>query len=241
MAYIRSFALICSAVFLLVAFLLAAVVSRYIYRPLSGLVTSLRSHTDTARPAETAEAVPMDEVAFLGKTYESLYTEMESLANDNRQMARMRRREMLIDLLRGRCTDETQCRKQLSSMEIEPAAGYSAAVVLIDDFGAFSREHSVQDLALFRYAVANITEELLADCGHAYCAEVDNDQIAVLLCLNGSATGSRECFNRIYAAVQEHLHRTVTCGIGGQVSGMTATEYRKAQRADATPKEEKAT
>ena len=144
-AYIRSFTLVCSAVFLFVAFLLAAVASRYIYRPLSGLVTSLRSHTD-ARPVETAEAAPMDEVAFLGKTYESLYTEMETLAQDNRQMARMRRREMLTDLLLGRCTEETQCRKQLASMEIEPAASYEAAVVLIDDFDTFSREHSVQDL-----------------------------------------------------------------------------------------------
>ena len=231
-AYIRSFALVCSAVFLFVAFLLAAVASRYIYRPLSGLVTSLRSHTD-ARPVETAEAAPMDEVAFLGKTYESLYTEMETLAQDNRQMARMRRREMLTDLLLGRCTEETQCRKQLASMEIEPAASYEAAVVLIDDFGTFSREHSVQDLALFRYAAANIAEELLAGCGRAYCAEMDSDQIAVLLCLNANAPDSRECFTRLCAAVQEHLHKTVTCGIGGQVTVLTelVTSYNCAMTA----------
>lgn len=231
-AYIRSFALVCSAVFLFVAFLLAAVASRYIYRPLSGLVTSLRSHTD-ARPVETAEAAPMDEVAFLGKTYESLYTEMETLAQDNRQMARMRRREILTDLLLGRCTEETQCRKQLASMEIEPAANYAAAVVLIDDFGTFSREHSVQDLALFRYAAANIAEELLADCGRAYCAEMDSDQIAVLLCLNANAPDSRECFAHLCAAVQEHLHKTVTCGIGGQVTVLTelVTSYNRAMTA----------
>lgn len=231
-AYIRSFTLVCSAVFLFVAFLLAAVASRYIYRPLSGLVTSLRSHTD-ARPVETAEAAPMDEVAFLGKTYESLYTEMETLAQDNRQMARMRRREMLTDLLLGRCTEETQCRKQLASMEIEPAASYEAAVVLIDDFDTFSREHSVQDLALFRYAAANIAEELLAGCGRAYCAEMDSDQIAVLLCLNANAPDSRECFTRLCAAVQEHLHKTVTCGIGGQVTVLTelVTSYNCAMTA----------
>lgn len=235
-AYIRSFALVCSAVFLFVAFLLAAVASRYIYRPLSGLVTSLRSHTD-ARPVETAEAAPMDEVAFLGKTYESLYTEMETLAQDNRQMARMRRREMLTDLLLGRCTEETQCRKQLASMEIEPAASYEAAVVLIDDFGTFSREHSVQDLALFRYAAANIAEELLADCGHAYCAEMDSDQIAVLLCLSANAPDSRECFTRLCAAVQEHLHKTVTCGIGRQVTVLTelVTSYNRAMTAAGVP------
>ena len=232
-AYIRSFALVCSAVFLLVAFLLAAAASRYIYRPLSGLVTSLRSHAEAAQPAETGETAPMDEVAFLGKTYESLYTEMENLAQDNRQMARMRRREMLTDLLLGRCTEDAQCQKQLANMEIDPAAGYAAAVVLIDDFGAFSREHSAQDLALFRYAVANITEELLADCGRAYCAEVDSDQIAVLLCLNASAPDSRACFQRLCDAVQEHLHHTVTCGIGGQVCTLTelVTSYNRAMTA----------
>ena len=44
-AYIRSFTLVCSACFCLWHFCLAAVASRYIYRPLSGLVTSLRNHT----------------------------------------------------------------------------------------------------------------------------------------------------------------------------------------------------
>lgn len=232
-AYIRSFALICSAVFLVAAFFLAAMVSRHIYRPLSSLVTSLRSHAEAAQPAETNEAAPMDEVTFLGKTYESLYTEMETLAQDNRQMARMRRRELLTGLLFGRCTGEAQCQKQLADMEIEPAPCYAAAVVLIDEFGTFSREHNTQDLALFRYAIANITEELLADCGRTYCAEVDSDQLAVLLCLEENAPDSRELFRRVCEAAQTYLHHTVTCGIGSRVTTLTelVTSYNQAMTA----------
>ena len=69
--------------------------------------------------------------------------------------------------------------------------------------------------------------------GRAYCAEMDSDQIAVLLCLNANAPDSRECFTRLCAAVQEHLHKTVTCGIGGQVTVLTelVTSYNCAMTA----------
>lgn len=230
--YIRNFALVCSAVFLLAAFLLAATVSRYIYQPLSSLVTDLRSHAP--EPSQTDPAAPMDEVSFLGKTYESLYTEMETLTQDNRQMARMRRREMLTELLLGRCTEEEQCRKYLADMEIAPAARYEAAVILIDGFGAVSREYTVQDIALFRYALANIAEEVLEGCGTAYCAEVDNDQVAVLLCLT-EQTDEAACFREICKAVKTHLHWTVTCGIGSPVTALTelVTSYNQAMTAAA--------
>lgn len=231
-AYIRNFALVCSAVFLLAAFLLAATVSRYIYQPLSSLVTDLRSHAP--EPSQTDPAAPMDEVSFLGKTYESLYTEMETLTQDNRQMARMRRREMLTELLLGRCTEEEQCRKYLADMEIAPAARYEAAVILIDGFGAVSREYTVQDIALFRYALANIAEEVLEGCGTAYCAEVDNDQVAVLLCLT-EQTDEAACFREICKAVKTHLHWTVTCGVGSPVTALTelVTSYNQAMTAAA--------
>lgn len=231
-AYIRNFALVCSAVFLLAAFLLAAMVSRYIYQPLSSLVTDLRSHAP--EPSQTDPAAPMDEVSFLGKTYESLYTEMETLTQDNRQMARMRRREMLTELLLGRCTEEEQCRKYLADMEIAPAARYEAAVILIDGFGAVSREYTVQDIALFRYALANIAEEVLEGCGTAYCAEVDNDQVAVLLCLT-EQTDEAACFREICKAVKTHLHWTVTCGVGSPVTALTelVTSYNQAMTAAA--------
>lgn len=231
-AYIRNFALVCSAVFLLAAFLLAATVSRYIYQPLSSLVTDLRNHAP--EPSQTDPAAPMDEVSFLGKTYESLYTEMETLTQDNRQMARMRRREMLTELLLGRCTEEEQCRKYLADMEIAPAARYEAAVILIDGFGAVSREYTVQDIALFRYALANIAEEVLEGCGTAYCAEVDNDQVAVLLCLT-EQTDEAACFREICKAVKTHLHWTVTCGVGSPVTALTelVTSYNQAMTAAA--------
>lgn len=230
-AYIHSFALVCSAVFLLVAFLLSATVSRYIYQPLSTLVTSLRSHT-AEQPAAGADAPPLDEVSFLGQTYESLYTEMESLAQDNRQLARMRRREMLVDLLYGRCTSEEQCSRHLTAMEIEPAACYGTAVMLIDSFEAFSLEHNAQDTALFRYAVANIAEELLADCGRAYCVEIDNEQVAVLLC-QPEGIDVQNRFRNIAEAVNTHFHHTITCGIGTAVKTLTelVTSYNYAMTA----------
>lgn len=253
-AYIRSFALLCSVAFLALAFLLAMTASRVIYSPISRLVTNLRqkplAESGAAAPApEALPPPPQDEVAFLGSAYDTLYAEVKNLSHDNHLMARARQREVLLRLLRGEYPTEEKCRAEAESLAL-PLAGarYLAAVLRFDNFIELSRGMTTQDLALYRYALINVTTELLGERCACLCAEVEADQIAILLCLPGQAEPGTEnaappagellpwlcgALAKVNEAMTQYLKCTVSGGIGTPVENLTelVTSYNRAMTA----------
>lgn len=239
-AYIRNIVVGCAGVFLVASFILAALGSRHVYQPMSRLITQLRTSTEPSESTESPATLPeMDEVAFLDQAYRSLFSKVESLSRDNDLMERARRREVLLHLLFGEFPTEEKSREAADPLQILPQPPYLAVVFLFDDYDALSRTVSAQDLALYRYALGNVAEELLGEHALAYGVEAAADQVAVLLsCREDAPKGwLADALGRVCAAIQEHLHCTVSAGIGtpsdtltGLVisynRAMTATAYR---------------
>lgn len=246
-AYIRSFTLLCSVAFLALAFVLAMTASRVIYSPISRLVTNLRQKPLKDQGAQAVPALPappQDEVSFLDSAYDKLYTEVETLAHDNHLMAHARQREVLLRLLRGEYPTEEKCRAEALALALPlDCGGYLAAVLRFDNFVEFGRNLSTQDLALYRYALMNVTAELLSERCVCSCAEVEADQIAILICLPAQNGGEellpwlRTALGKVNEAMAHYLKCTVSGGIGTPVQtlmelvtsynrAMTATAYR---------------
>lgn len=239
-AYIRSFAVLCSIAFLLLAFLMSMAASRFIYSPISRLITSLR-HRPQAKPG-AAPTPAQDEVAFLDSAYGSLCEEVEALSHDNRMMEHARRREVLRRLLRGEYPTEEKCRAEAETLGLAMESIHCLAVVLLlDDYGALSSRMSAQDMSLYRYALGNVTAELLAPYCQPYCVEMNDGQVAVVLQLREPAGAALPWLGQalagVNAAMRQYLKCTVTGGVGTQVSSlselvtsyncaMTATGYR---------------
>lgn len=242
-AYIRNIVVLCAGIFLIASFILAAVGSRHIYQPMSRLISQLRT---TARPPESAETpelpapLPeMDEVAFLDQAYRSLFQKVETLSRDNDLMERARRREVLLHLLFGEFPTEEKSREAADPLHILPAPPYRVVTFLFDDFDTLTRSVGAQDLALYRYALGNVAEELLGEHARPYSVEVTADQVSVLLSFEENVPDGwlSETLGRVCAAIREHLHCTVSVGIGSACTtltglvtsyncAMTATSYR---------------
>lgn len=227
-AYIRNVALVCAAVFLGAAFLLAAAGSRYVYRPISHLITDLRAKTD-------GPAAPLDEVAFLDSAYRNLFQKVENLSHDNDLMERARRREILLHLLHGDYPTEEKCRAEASRLGLRPGQYNRAIVLLLDDFKTLQLQTVNQDLALYRYALCNVAEELLAGCGTPFGVEISGDEVAILLVTDSPAPPETltEALNRVVEAMRQHLHCSVSAGIGTISADLTAlvTSYNAAMTA----------
>lgn len=229
-AYIRNAALVCAAVFLGVAFLLAAVGSRYIYQPISHLITDLRTKTD-------APAAPpgLDEVTFLDTAYRNLFQKVETLSHDNDLMERARRREILLHLLHGDYPTEEKCRTEATRLGLHPGQYNRAIVLLLDDFKTLRLQTASQDLALYRYALCNVAEELLADCGKPFGVEVSGDEVAILLVTESAVLPESlsTALEQIAQAMRQHLHCSVSAGIGTASPDLTAlvTSYNAAMTA----------
>lgn len=229
-AYIRNAALVCAALFLCVAFLMAALGSRYIYRPISTLITDLRTKTE-----EPGAPAGLDEVSFLDSAYRSLFQKLETLSHDNDLMERARRREILLHLLHGDYPTEEKCRAEAARLGLQPGQCGCAVVLLLDDFKALRRQAGSQDLALYRYALCNVAEELLAGCGRPLGVESSDDEVTILLVTESAALPDPlpDALRRVGQAMQQYLHCTVTAGIGtAAAEWMTlVTSYNNAMTA----------
>jgi two-component system response regulator YesN len=236
-SYIRNVVLICSAVFLLLALIMSMVASRFIYRPISHLVTNLRL-PPVSGEREASPTPPLDEFSFLNNAYQMLIDEVESLSHDNILLARAQKREVLTRLFYGEYPTEQKCYEEAARQGIASQTGvYLALVLLFDDFKSFSRDRSAQDIALLRYALSNIAEELLSAHCPAYSAEIGADQVAVLLQMaqptDTAPLWLKEALNKINDAMREHLHCGISCGIGPPVQTLTelVTSYNCAMTA----------
>lgn len=237
-SYIRSIVVLCTGVFLVITLILATAGSRYVYQPMSQLISRLRTDADAPASSESPAPQPaMDEVAFLDQAYRSLFQKVETLSRDNDLMERARRREVLLHLLFGEFPTEEKSREAADPLQLLPHPPYQAVAFLFDDFDTLSRSVSAQDLALYRYALGNVAEELLAEHAHAYSAEVTADQVAVLLSRKPDTPDDwlPAVLRQVCDAMQEHLHCTVSVGIGTACDTLTGivTSYNRAMTATA--------
>lgn len=238
-SYIRNIVVLCTGVFLVVTLILATAGSRYVYQPMSQLISRLRTNAEPpASSPESPSPLPaMDEVAFLDQAYRSLFQKVETLSHDNDLMERARRREVLLHLLFGEFPTEEKSREAAAPLHLLPRPPYQAVAFLFDDFDALSRNTGAQDMALYRYALGNVAEELLGEHAQAYSAEVAADQVVVLLSCEPDAPAGwlPAALGQVCDAMKEHLHCTVSAGIGIPCDTLTGivTSYNRAMTATA--------
>lgn len=239
-SYIRNIVVLCSAIFLAVALFMSTAASRWIYRPISRLVTHLRDRADSDKLDEETGALPPseDEITFLGNTYQGLFEKVSTLSQDHHVMERARRREVLLRLFYGEYPSEEVCRKEAGQVGLPLDSPMEAVVILFDDYERFSRENGTHDLALYRYGLSNMAEELLEPHGSVFCAESNTDQITLLFCPGGeseeqAAQAMQEALHTFGEAVRQYINCSVSCGIGTAVNQMSelVTSYNQAMTA----------
>lgn len=234
--YIRNIAVACAAVFLVVALFMATVASRWVYRPISQLVTRLRTQSEADEPSSSIRP-PVDEITFLGNTYQGLFDKVETLSQDSDVIGRARRREVLLRLFYGEYPSEDTCRQEAERVGLPGDGPAQAIVILFDDYETLSRQYSAHDLALFRYGLINMAEELLSTHGRTFCSESSSDQVTMLFCPAAEGGAPLEALRALGDAMRQYINCTISSGIGKPVtrlselvtsynSAMTASGYR---------------
>lgn len=237
-AYIRNFTVSISVILMVFAFAIAMIGSRSIYSPISKLVTNLQGRKKEGGAQEPA----MDEFAFLNSAYDNLCSEVESLSSDKAFFARAQMREMLIRLLRGEYSSEEKCRAQFEKYGLLPRyAEFLVAVMRFDNFAEMVKQHSAQDISLFKYAMINVATELFGEKCDVMSTE--NGLNYVTLILNLPATNEEtegwvhDVMEHVNRVMKQHMGFTISTGIGTAVqtlvqlsasysNALTAADYR---------------
>lgn len=221
-AYIRNFTMSILMVLMFFSFLIAMVCSRRIYSPISKLVLNLRGR----RKNITAPEPAMNEFAFLNSAYTDLCHEVESLNSENHSFARAQIRETLIRLLHGEFQSEEKCKKQLKKYGLTFQNNkFLVAVLGFDNFADMIKQHSAQDISLYKYAIINVSTELFAD-KNCSVLSTENGQDYVTLILNPSGTSPedftwiRSVLQQVGTVMKRHLNFSISTGIGTPVKSL---------------------
>lgn len=99
---------------------------------------------------------------------------------------------------------------------------YFACILKIDKYNQFLQKYNTEDQILFRFAICNISQELISQHYKCDAVNMGDDHIVVLSqCI--TSTIDRNFFNtlsHIQNIIKEHFNFTVSIGIGDIVSSV---------------------
>ncbi|WP_165452321.1 AraC family transcriptional regulator [Paenibacillus thalictri] len=190
---------VCTAV-LLLGLLISLLVSRRLYSPIRSLVRRVAIMTDA--PASRERRI--DEVRLLTQAFDETFDKAKLLDQTKRDMLRIRKNDALAGLLSSEFNGFEPLCALFGKYDIplNPRRSVVLITLLIDRRARFAAAYSVQDQALFTYAVINAARELFAEIGDSDAVELENNRIVFLVQLKDQALDE---FKHNIVSVIEHI------------------------------------
>ncbi len=98
---------------------------------------------------------------------------------------------------------------------------FAVLLIELDHYRELFERNNIKEVELYKFAVANMAQELMDACYNCETFRVDDNRIVLLinyrndLSLNENKTRISDVAERIRESVEKHLDITVTLGIGG--------------------------
>ena len=221
--------LVVAGLFILLSLLISFLFGQRIYSPISRLLEKIRMGQPkwvATEPFVQDSAKPVSEIEFLSHTYESLNSNVSRLLSFETAGRGPVRQHCLKRLLNGQMVSKAELARSLSEKSwLFSSEGFQAVELRFDDVAVLSLRHSSDDMALLRFAVLNIADELFRTVMGVESFEVSEEWLCLILHVGdpaevptGQAERIREVIEKIQGACRKHLAISLTAGIGEEVS-----------------------
>jgi AraC-like DNA-binding protein len=204
------------AVVFLIGVAMAVAFSFRHYRPLRELAGKISNHhrQDPAAPRTG------DEIDYISRAVGMLAEEKETLLHRLRSQSRALSEQVVLSLLKGKLKARSDIDDMLQFSSLRLDKPYFAVMLLmIDDYAAFRRQNSEQMQELLTFGLIKAVEELSAEAGSGFGAELlDGRSIAFLINLNegfDDRSVLRALAEKARAFFRQYFRLTVTIGLGG--------------------------
>lgn len=227
---LQHFVFAVTAGFILLGILIAIAFISKIYVPLHRLIQKIRS-----KNAVSDSQMTLSEYDYLNKTYENLLARVGDLSTSINSYRSAKRNELLRRLVQGEVvwTKETEKELELLALDLN-APWYVVCVLRLDSFYEFSQRYSMDDVALFRFAISNIACEVMSEHFSVESDDSGSDHISLVLCVDGEKEDIlgriMESTRKIQLVVSEYLPLSVTAAIGSFIGDIKeiALSYKDA-------------
>ncbi|RTE01998.1 helix-turn-helix domain-containing protein [Paenibacillus whitsoniae] len=202
---------------LVAVFLIGGFFTRWIYAPIHRLMTYVH-HS----PLGAKERQGGSELDLLGNTFHYLENKIRDLQWHVTEYQSAKRSEVIRLLLTGACSQEKEMRKKLAGVRIEfTDSCFAVAVLKLDHFRTLQETYTQADIDLFKYAVANIADELASSRVYCVCFDSGADEVSLIANFPEDAWKDQDfaaMSSDIQAKISEFLRLSVTVAVGPNVS-----------------------
>ncbi|WP_240420604.1 AraC family transcriptional regulator [Paenibacillus periandrae] len=178
-----TFIVVILGVFLLLAFAASALATVRLYRPLGRLMKQIRTNPASQLDAQLDDK---DELSLMSSVYENIATNIQKLQTEqssNHSILHNYRWRRLITDSAAITAKEAEEYLPLPGIQEADSVHYLVVVLKIDDFIHFKEERSESEQRLCRFAVTNITSEVLREHFPNQPIDMKQDHTAVMVAI----------------------------------------------------------
>jgi AraC-like DNA-binding protein/methyl-accepting chemotaxis protein len=205
--------------FLILTFIMSITISRSIYRPIANLL----KHIVSTDGQKTDEASIRDEISYLGHSYKQSIEKLDALSKEKNQYKNMIKEFWLKKLLVGSYTLSYSEQLELSeekSISILLKHGVLVCVIKIDQYSEFQQRNNENVQKLLKFAVLNISVEILSTEFAVEGVDMNDDHIALIISVR-YGTGESDKIETTLNQVQLYIQQNYGFSITASVSEMT--------------------
>jgi AraC-like DNA-binding protein len=214
-------------------------ITRRNYKPIETMMSRIQRYNERFADGKAIEPAD-DELHYIEQTLSSIMETSQAYESRNKENGEFRRLKLLQELIGGDGTiDKSKWKQELEAVGLQ--AGFGNAYVSlfeIDKYVEFISQYSRKDQGLFKYVLKKVIEETAKNKGFLVWQEwIDNHRMCVIA-FDGpdsplSETSVLAAYEEIRLWLEQHLHLTVTAGLGPAVSRLEdiAASYETAGRA----------
>ncbi|MBW5445207.1 helix-turn-helix domain-containing protein [Cohnella sp. CFH 77786] len=210
---LQNFILAMTVVSLLMITITSAFFTRMIYVPIARLLNRIKTNT------EAKDKVVLNEYDLIDKSFSLLEGKVQTLQKDFNQSVPMRKQSLLRSVLNGNVNRNEEMKKAMENLQIGSAMDrYVVCVLKIDGFQDISQKYDLVDISLFKFAIQNISEEIVGDVFKLEVIENGYDSLDLVFNMGTAEeelTGVlRSMWVEIQKNIKSYLKISVSVGIG---------------------------
>ncbi|WP_372631242.1 AraC family transcriptional regulator [Cohnella sp.] len=210
---LQNFILVLTLVSLLMITITSAFFARMIYIPIAKLLHKIKTNT------EAKDKAVLNEYDLLDKSFSLLEGKVQTLQKDFNQTVPMRKQSLLRSVLNGNINRNVEMKKAMENLQIGSASDrYIVCVLKIDGFQDLSQKYDTVDISLFKFAIQNISEEIVGDEYKMEVIENGYDSLDFIFNIGTAEEELTSVLRRIWVEIQKNIKSflkiSVTVGIG---------------------------
>jgi len=207
-------------IFLFFTVLISLYISKGIYKPVSNLVRKVLTVSTYERDIHECK----DEISFLENVYKSSANKLSTYENERHSYNSIVKAHWLKRLLTDSASineKDFEDAREKQWITASPGQLFAVCIVKVDNFNEFKEEHDIDERELLKFAIINITSEILSDIFATDGVDVTDDHVALLVQIDENKEDFFDKMEERIMKAQEYIQKYYKISISASISNIS--------------------